>query len=64
MRVRFGIVRQVAFEKRQSSRATRPKSAAPRLSSHSQGSEEDAAEGWRPGQKLRKFLENDGKVLR
>ena len=36
---------------------TRPKSAAPRLSN------DNAAEE-RPGQKLRKYLENDGKVLR
>ena len=35
----------------------RPKSAAPRLSN------DNAAEE-RPGQKLRKYLENDGKVLR
>ena len=61
---------QVAFEKRQRSRArARPKSAAPRLSSQSQGNEEDAAaaaaaEEWRPGQKLKQYLENDGKVLR
>ena len=49
-------VRQVAFEKRQRSTSARPKSAAPRLSS--QGSEGG------PGQKLKKYLENDGKVLR
>ena len=53
---------QAAFEKRQ---RARPKSAAPRLSSQrSEAAAAAAAEEGRPGQKLKKYLENDGKVLR
>ena len=52
--------RQAAFEKRQ---RARPKSAAPRLSAQ-KSEEAAAAEDGRPGQKLKKYLENDGKVLR
>ena len=55
---------QAAFEKESELQRSprrharvRPKSAAPRLSN------DNAAEE-RPGQKLRKYLENDGKVLR